>query len=271
VLATLPDGRVGWLLWIKDWDFHWQDQYRYAQPLHLPRGTVLRMEFTYDNSAANRHNPRRTPQRVLYGGESTDEMGDVWLRLLPRAPEDAVTLARAYRENELRRDLAMAERRSAADPRDPGWRNRLGVAYVEAGRVPEAIAQLQEAIKLAPSHAEAHNNLGHALHLQRRLDEAIVEFSEAARLAPGSDLVELNLANALDEAGRSNEAVDHFRRAIALNPYAAEAHNNFGVALGSLGRLDEAEEHFRRALALRPDYADAQKNLDLVQELRGRT
>ncbi len=28
--ATLPDGSVTWLLWIKAWDFNWQDTYRYA-------------------------------------------------------------------------------------------------------------------------------------------------------------------------------------------------------------------------------------------------
>ena len=36
--ATLPDGRVTPLIWIRNWDFHWQDDYRYATPIHLPRG-----------------------------------------------------------------------------------------------------------------------------------------------------------------------------------------------------------------------------------------
>src|SRR5439155_1564548 len=34
--ATLPDGTRRWLLWIKAWDFRWQDQYRYASPVALP-------------------------------------------------------------------------------------------------------------------------------------------------------------------------------------------------------------------------------------------
>jgi hypothetical protein len=29
VTATLPDGTVKPIIWIKDWDFDWQDQYQY--------------------------------------------------------------------------------------------------------------------------------------------------------------------------------------------------------------------------------------------------
>lgn len=39
--AALPDGSRQWLLWIKNWDFKWQGDYRYTHPLPLPRGTVL--------------------------------------------------------------------------------------------------------------------------------------------------------------------------------------------------------------------------------------
>ena len=66
-LATLPDGTKRWLLWIKSWDFRWQDQYRYASPVALPAGTVLSMRITYDNSLDNPHNSRRPPVRVKWG------------------------------------------------------------------------------------------------------------------------------------------------------------------------------------------------------------
>ena len=34
--VTFPDGSKQWLLWIKDWDFSWQDRYQYKQPIPLP-------------------------------------------------------------------------------------------------------------------------------------------------------------------------------------------------------------------------------------------
>ncbi len=35
--ATLPSGEVRILLWIRDWDFNWQDQYQFASLLPLPK------------------------------------------------------------------------------------------------------------------------------------------------------------------------------------------------------------------------------------------
>ena len=37
--ATLPNGKKEWLILIKDWDFRWQGDYRYVEPLKFPAGT----------------------------------------------------------------------------------------------------------------------------------------------------------------------------------------------------------------------------------------
>ncbi len=42
--ATLPDGSIQPLLWIKDWDFNWQDRYTYQSPILLPHGYANRRE-----------------------------------------------------------------------------------------------------------------------------------------------------------------------------------------------------------------------------------
>ena len=82
--AILPDGTKQWLIRIKNWDFNWQGDYRYAEPVFLPKGTTLVMHFTYDNSADNIHNPSQPPKRVRYGLQTTDEMGELWFQALPR-------------------------------------------------------------------------------------------------------------------------------------------------------------------------------------------
>ena len=93
--AILPNGKKQWLLWIDDWDFNWQSQYRYAVPLHLPAGTEVRMEFTYDNSAANIHNPNHPPRRVQWGAASSDEMAGLHLQVIPRNETDMHELGMA--------------------------------------------------------------------------------------------------------------------------------------------------------------------------------
>ena len=76
-VATLPDGSTRSLLWIKDWDFNWQDGYVYKQPFTLPKGTRIDATITYDNSAENPRNPISPPRRAVFGEQSFDEMGAV--------------------------------------------------------------------------------------------------------------------------------------------------------------------------------------------------
>ena len=266
--ATLPDGKVTPLIWIRNWDFNWQDDYRYVTPVHLPRGAVISMRYTYDNSAANKHNPRSAPAHVVYGPQSSDEMGDLWLRLLPQNAADAVILARSYGENELRKDVRLRERLVAEHPNDAKWRNALGASYLEAGQLEASVKQLEAAVRLSPLQVESHNNLGEARRLAGDLAGAVAEFKEAARLDPKNDVVQFNLANTLGDAGDLDEAIVHFRLGLALNPGVADAHNNLGVALASQGQLDEALSHFREAIAIQPDYADALQNLNLVLQMQ---
>ena len=47
--AILPDGTAVPLLRINDWNFDWQDDYRYAEPIPLPEGTKVWMRYVYDN------------------------------------------------------------------------------------------------------------------------------------------------------------------------------------------------------------------------------
>jgi hypothetical protein len=74
VTAVLPDGVQRSMIWIKDWNFNWQDRYLYKEFVTLPRGTRLECEAFYDNSANNPLNPNRPPREVRWGEATTEEM-----------------------------------------------------------------------------------------------------------------------------------------------------------------------------------------------------
>lgn len=93
--AILPNGSKKPLLWIKDWDFNWQEQYRYKEAFTLPASTKIEMDFTYDNSAANPQNPSNPPRRVRFGEGTTDEMAFLWLQVIPERLADLPELGRA--------------------------------------------------------------------------------------------------------------------------------------------------------------------------------
>jgi hypothetical protein len=72
--AVLPDGTQRSLIHVPQWNFNWQDDYRFAQPFTLPKGTRLEVTASYDNSADNPANPSSPPKRVTWGEGTTDEM-----------------------------------------------------------------------------------------------------------------------------------------------------------------------------------------------------
>jgi peroxiredoxin len=85
VTATLPDGRVERLVWVKNWDFNWQESYRFVRPTPLPKGTRIDVVAHFDNSTSNRSNPRAVPQPVGWGEQTTDEMCIAFIEVAPQA------------------------------------------------------------------------------------------------------------------------------------------------------------------------------------------
>lgn len=66
-------GTTKTILSVPRFDFNWQAVYRPAKPLSVARGSVIRCEGAYDNSAANPNNPDPTAT-VRWGDQSWDEM-----------------------------------------------------------------------------------------------------------------------------------------------------------------------------------------------------
>ncbi len=75
VWATLPDQTERDLVWIKDWDFNWQNSYYLKSPIALPSGSKVHLTSYFDNSDQNPRNPNRGHLRsVGWGEQTTDEM-----------------------------------------------------------------------------------------------------------------------------------------------------------------------------------------------------
>ena len=100
VTAEEPGGKTVPLIWIKDWDFNWQGQYQYQKPLTLPKGSVIKLEAYYDNSAENPRNPTKPPKRVTWGEQTTNEMCLLGVQVITKTPEDLRKIA-TMRGNQL--------------------------------------------------------------------------------------------------------------------------------------------------------------------------
>ena len=106
VNAVLPDGSVQHLIRIEDWDFNWQGQYRYKEPVHLPQGTRVELEYVYDNSENNPHNPSHPPVPVTWGEETKDEMAVLFLGVVLPSPADVPAFRREMRTQYMESFLA---------------------------------------------------------------------------------------------------------------------------------------------------------------------
>lgn len=71
--VTYPDGRSEVILAVPKYDFNWQTDYLFDQPLHLPKGTKIQASAWYDNSSANKSNPDPAAE-VVWGDQTWEEM-----------------------------------------------------------------------------------------------------------------------------------------------------------------------------------------------------
>ncbi|MEO2161633.1 MAG: redoxin family protein [bacterium] len=77
--VTFPDGRNEILLSVPNWDFNWQTEYFFTEPIDVPKGTVLSSRAIWDNSEDNPLNPDPTVS-VRYGRQSFEEMMNGWVK-----------------------------------------------------------------------------------------------------------------------------------------------------------------------------------------------
>lgn len=248
--ATLPDGKRVWLIRIPDWDLNRQAVYRYRQPVFLPKGTLVSMRFHYDNSADNPRNPNQPPRRVRAGNQATDEMGHLWLQVLPRGPADR------------RRELEEAVMQHRVEKYPDEYVSYLDLGELKMSRLETqgALAALETAVRLDPKESQGHNMLGTAFTRVGRAREALDQFQTALRLDPANVNARYNLVFALIKAGRMTEAEANLRQVIAAFPKDAGLHNLWGELLVQQGRKKEAVVQFDDAIALDPKLEAARDN-----------
>jgi tetratricopeptide (TPR) repeat protein/mono/diheme cytochrome c family protein len=267
-VATMPDGSQKWLLYIRNWDFYWQDTYRYVEPFLLPAGSRLEMTFTYDNSAANRANPSSPPRRVLFGQRTTDEMADLWLQVVPRRPEDLPVLQTSLRRKLLPQTIDGYRTMLRGDPANVGLHDDLAMLHLQTGDVRSAESEFAESARLAPDSPATQYNVGNAQLLLGRFSEAESRFRQALGRVADYGLARQGLGLALQAQGRLDEAAVELSLALKTLP-SAEAHYNLASLRHRQERLADALAEYDEALRIQPDYADAHFGRGLVLAYQG--
>lgn len=294
--ATLPDGSRKPLIRIPDWDLNWQGVYRLKAPLRLPKGTVVSMRYHYDNSAENVRNPNSPPRHVRGGNQATDEMGHLWLQVLPVADGDRrAELQEGLMRQRLQKypddfnanfnlgdvlmnrgDAAGAipyfEAACKANPASVVAATELGVALFGAGKLAEAEDQFKHALVLDQSYTDARFDLASVQAARMEWDAAATEFRRVLQQRPDDSKCRQHLGEALylwgddfAKAGDSAQALARYREAAEFLTPGAELHTKIALMLARMARLEEAQTELQTALKIDEAFVPARQMLTDVQ------
>jgi tetratricopeptide (TPR) repeat protein len=294
--ATLPDGTRKWLIRIPNWDLNWQGVFRFKEPVFLPRGSVVSMRYHYDNSADNPRNPSNPPRQVKGGNESINEMGHLWLQVLPTAAGDQRAalqegLVRQRLEKypddftanyDLAESLLSKGDAAAAIPYFQAARKsnpvsvvaatELGAALFAAGKLAEAEDQFRSALTLDAAYTDARFDLASVQAARAEWEPAVAEFQRVLQQRPDDSKTRGHLGDALylwgddfAKAGNNEQALERYRASLEFRPPDAEVHTKMALMLARLSRFSEAQSELEAALKLNPGFVPAQRMLQDVQ------
>lgn len=147
------------------------------------------------------------------------------------------------------------DRARKLDPKDPEPALQLGEIYERYRKWEIARSHYRAVLTSAdrPAHRVlAHRRLARLARRENKLTVAIAELRQALQIAPGRASLLGELGEALVLAGRPAEALPSLRRRVKLEPDSGPAQLGLGLALRELGSHDKAVRALRLAAQLRP-------------------
>jgi tetratricopeptide (TPR) repeat protein len=164
----------------------------------------------------------------------------------------------------------------AAGGNDPGLLRIAAYVHQQQGRLAEAAAAYEAAIKAAPGDWGSLNNLGNVRAAMGEADAAVDAFREAIALKPDMVEIVINLSDALGQAERIEERQAMMREAARISPQHARVQIQLGFAEADARDFAAAERAFRAAIRLDPGNISAYlelavllENLNRVDDLAG--
>jgi tetratricopeptide (TPR) repeat protein len=143
-------------------------------------------------------------------------------------------------------------------------RNRKGlplsyaVSCFRAGRYDEAEKSARFAIQAEPN-AAGYDALACALREQGKTTEALAAVEDALRLTPSSNAAQHTKGTILLAMGRDGEALVIFEGLNNRGIQAPAITMNRGAALEKLGRAQEAQSLYKDAAVMWPNFAELQR------------
>ncbi|HEY0796418.1 MAG TPA: tetratricopeptide repeat protein [Acidisarcina sp.] len=147
---------------------------------------------------------------------------------------------------------------------------QTAVADYNAGKLPEAAAELEELLPAAPKSFEAHELLGMIYAAQSQDQKALEQLELAVRIKPDAAVARTNLAASFSRLGKFDLADDEFKKALDLAPQEYETNHNLGEFYIQREKIPEAIPFLDHAQQIKPDAYSNGYDLALAYLLVGK-
>jgi adenylate cyclase len=161
---------------------------------------------------------------------------------------------------QLTRAAELGARAAELDDSDPWAHVALGYVAFMQRRTAESVAEFQRALQLNPNFAAAHGYMGWALAFDGQSENAIAHIEEAIRMSPHDPqhpIFNTGLAIAQYMAGRYDEAVALCRAAFQQRAGMVRGTRVYIASLALAGRPEEARTALARMKETNPDLSIA--------------
>ncbi|MGH9514613.1 MAG: tetratricopeptide repeat protein [Terriglobales bacterium] len=151
--------------------------------------------------------------------------------------------------------------------------NMLAADYVSTGN-PSDISTAEEhtglLLQKQPNDPDSHIAAANLLNAERKFPEAIAEIQKAIALAPARGDSYLNLALVQTKVGQFDSAEANYKKAIDLKAQGENAHMALAAFYQTRGRYSEAEQQVQLVIAADPKDVNARASLAKLYMSQGK-
>jgi tetratricopeptide (TPR) repeat protein len=140
-----------------------------------------------------------------------------------------------------------AKKAVALDPKLPLAHFLLGQLYLFASKIPEAVTEFQQELRLNPGHAETYYKLADAYSRVQKFDDAERLLQRSIWLDSTSTGPYILMGKVLEKKGETELAVRTLQHALSMDPNNSVAHHLLGQAYRDMGKAEDAERELKLA------------------------
>ncbi|MEG3847271.1 tetratricopeptide repeat protein [Microcoleus sp. herbarium19] len=141
--------------------------------------------------------------------------------------------------------------------------SRQAEAYLAAGRLNEAVAACESALKIEPNLAAACQTLGKIMQVRGEIEQAKQWYEAALDRDRNLPEVYANLGSLYSQGKQWKKAIANCEKAISLAPNFAAAYRQLARVWTQLEKREKAAECWYQAFKIEPNWATAEEHVTL--------